>query len=232
MTSDLDIFTTADTAGKSKKFGKRASKEQQRTRGLLYPRPDVFPAPAPTRRRSIRTKPPEPTGHRAKWVFMGAHGGAGVTLLTRMSSYPHDAAATRLHQGADLGEGPWWLAAETGTQWPLPPLAGTKLVVVVCNTTLNGIEWAKDVALQHLSGTGPEGITLLGLVSVADQPGRLPPALRNSLHLLDGLYAHHWQIPYIPQYRLITPTQTIDPPMHPAIETSLRQIRTIIQKGL
>lgn len=163
---------------------------------------------------------------------MGAHGGAGTSLLTAMSRYAHDDAAARLQEHGDPGNGPWWLATDAGTAWPIPEQEQTDLVVMVCTTTMWGLEWARDVALQHLSGHSPQGTTLLGLVSIGDQPAKLTPSLSTSRRLLDGLYAHHWKVPYIPEYRLIRHAQPDRPVLHPALENTFHQIRSTILKGL
>lgn len=43
-----------------------------------------------------------------------------------------------------------------GRAWPDPRLEPTGLVIVVCQTTLRGLAWARDAAAQYLSGRAPE----------------------------------------------------------------------------
>jgi hypothetical protein len=177
---------------------------------LLVPRPDVFPYPTAVRgAHSGRIGNPFLTD---SWFLLAAHGGAGAGLLARLS-------AAAAEQEQDLGR----VGQDAGQLWPEPTLERTGAVVVVSRTTVSGLTKARDLAAQYLGGAAPPGTALLGVVLVADQPGKLPAPVATSVGLLDGVFARTWHVPYVPQYRLLGPTQT--PPVHPLIADVLTDIR-------
>jgi len=90
-----------------------------------------------------------------------------------------------------------------------------------------GPRLARDLATQYLAGCVPAGLQLLGVVTVADAPGRLPAPLASARHLLTGVYTHVWSVPYVPEYRLLTrlPAEPC-PPTHPAVADVLAAIRS------
>lgn len=53
------------------------------------------------------------------------------------------------------------------------------------------------------------GVDLLGLVVVADAPGRLPRILRNRVRLVSGAVPRLWEIPWVGPWRL---GETYEPP--------------------
>jgi hypothetical protein len=98
---------------------------------------------------------------------------------------------------------------------------------------MHGLGWARDAAAQHAAGHTPSGLQVVGLVTIADQPGRLPHPLRAAKNLLAGAYPAVWHIPYVPEYRLLTglPSER-RPPIHPAVADVLASIRfTVTTEG-
>ena len=180
---------------------------------LLVPRPDVFPPPTALRgTHSERIGNPFlPDG----WFLLAAHGGAGAGLLAQLS-------ATAAEQEQDLGR----VGIDAGQLWPEPTLERTGAVVVVSRTTVSGLTKARDLAAQYLGGAAPPGTALLGVVLVADQPGKLPTPVAASAGLLDGVFARTWHVPYVPQYRLLGPTST--PPVHPLFADVFTDIRAAL----
>lgn len=113
------------------------------------------------------------------WV-LGAHGGAAESTI------------------ADLDDS--WAAA--GHAWPVvPPGDPAARVVIVARTSARGLLAAKSAAKQWAAGL-VGGVELLGLVLVADAPGRLPRPLRDLAKVVGGGYPRTWQVPWIESWRL------------------------------
>jgi hypothetical protein len=201
-----------------------------RARAPEAPRADVFAPPPPQRQLLVRQHSAAGEA-RPAWLFVAAHGGSGAALLARLSWQPYKAAVeagTAGRSAEDLAFG-----VTAGRAWPNPALEPTNSVVVVCQTTMRGLAWARDLAAQYLSGCVPAGLRLLGVVTIADQPGRLPPPLAAARGLLAGAYPHCWAVPYVPAYRLLTglPDEPC-PPIHPAVDDVLTAIRrTVTSEG-
>lgn len=196
---------------------------------LHTPRADVFLPP--TRGLPTRSTAVAADGVRPSWFFVAAHGGSGASLLAKFSCQPYEAAVAAAAREA--GEWPDELPAfglAAGRGWPDPALEPTGIAIVVCQTTMRGLGWARDLAAQYLSARTPAGTHLLGVVTVADQPGRLPPPLASAKNLLAGAYQHTWHVPYVPEYRLLTGLPKEDcPPIHPGVADVLAAIRTTIR---
>jgi len=122
-------------------------------------------------------------------ALLGAHGGAGVSSLLR----------------AGLDQ----VAVDTDRRWPQ---AG--LVLLVARTSVSGLEWARDLARQHASGHAGD-VELLGLVVVADAPGRLPARTAGLWDLIGGAFARTWHLPWVEQWRLASSTEPL--PVHPQV---------------
>ena len=91
---------------------------------------------------------------------------------------------------------------------------------------MHGLSWARDVGRQYLAGLAPTGIRVLGLVTIADQPGRLPRELDAARALLAGAYTQTWHLPYVAAYRLYTGLDSDPlPPRHPDIAELFAQLR-------
>ncbi|MFJ3498443.1 DUF6668 family protein [Streptomyces sp. NPDC086091] len=143
----------------------------------------------------VEVPPPAPavpvvssTTAQVSWV--GAHGGAGVTSL-----------ATALG-GADVG-----------TRWPDPARGEPGRIMVVARTNAAGIQAASAVLDALRVGSHPDGLQLLGVVLVADAPGRLPLPLAQRARVLRSAATVH-RVPWIPSWRLGSRTAHLPRPVH------------------
>lgn len=113
------------------------------------------------------------------WL-VGAHGGAGESTL------------------AGLDEG--WRAS--GHAWPSLPSGDAAPCVVVARTHVRGLLATRAALTQWAaSGTG-ESARLLGLVLVADAPGRLPAPLRDLAKVVAGGAPRTWEVPWVEAWRM------------------------------
>jgi hypothetical protein len=122
-----------------------------------------------------------PPAVRPAYWWVGCHGGAGVTTLTT----------------AIAGQS----AADARGHWPAPQRPDLARVVLVARTHFHGLSMAQLVGRQWASGIVPEGTEVLGLVLVADAPGKLPRPLRELAQLVSGGFPRVWEIPWIEELR-------------------------------
>lgn len=117
----------------------------------------------------------------AAW-WVGAHGGAGESTLAAL--VPGTRAA--------------------GHAWPVGTPAGElespARVILVARTHMHGLRSAQRAAASWASGVAP--VELLGLVLIADAPGRLPRPLRNFADVLRGGVPRVWHLPWIETWRM------------------------------
>lgn len=140
-------------------------------RELMTPSAPQPGVPKPAGGLPVRT----PQGTAAVWVI-GAHGGAGESTVAR------------------LGRG--WVAADH--TWPdLPDNPGCLLVA---RTHVRGLK-AAQAALQQWAGGHIPPMNLLGLVLIADAPGRLSPALRDLARHVEGGAPRCWRIAWSEAWR-------------------------------
>lgn len=135
--------------------------------------------PAPDKVDQLPTRLVRESG--GLWI-VGAHGGAGESTIAALV----DA----------------WRPA--GQAWPTLESAEAVSAVVVARTNVRGLTAAKAAAKQWASGLVPE-VKLLGLVLVADAPGRLPRPLRDLSRVVSGGYPRAWQLPWVESWRLGDP---------------------------
>ncbi|MCK6211939.1 hypothetical protein KZX45_15445 [Georgenia sp. EYE_87] len=130
------------------------------------------PSPANGLPARVRTERPAP------W-WLGTHGGAGESTLAGL--VPSSGAA--------------------GHAWPLPrDVDDVQPVVLVARTSLRGLESARVAATQWAAGD-VLGVELLGLVLMADAPGRLPRPLRDLAHHVAGGVPRVWSVPWVEAWR-------------------------------
>ena len=198
--------------------------EAVHARRVGEPRGDVFTPPAPERWLPVWQGSLCGQQFRPGWFFVGAHGGAGTTLLSRIT-WEEQCFQTSMCQIED----PPSFGFDAGRAFPNPAEEPTDSVVVVCRTTMAGLARARDVAGQYLAGAVPVGLRILGLITIADQPGRLPRELAAARSVLAGAYAHTWLVPFVPAYRMFSglPTDLL-PATHPALGDALAAIRSLI----
>jgi hypothetical protein len=137
-----------------------------------------------------------PAKHAALWI-VGAHGGAGESTIAGLD---------------DLWD-------EGGHAWPGGPEHEQRAVVIAARSSAHGLLRAQAAAQQWAAGLVP-GVTLLGLVVVADAPGKLPKPLRELRQLVAGAYPRVWDLPWIETWRR---GGTIAPEAQPRELTQLRK---------
>jgi hypothetical protein len=114
---------------------------------------------------------------RAGVCLVGAHGGAGCSTLARLSG---------------LEDG--------GRAWPASS-GKANAVVIVARTHAHGLEAARDAAMRYYAGQ-IGGVALMGLVLVADAPGRrLPGVLASAADLVAGAYPACWRVGWVERLR-------------------------------
>jgi hypothetical protein len=184
-------------------------------RGLSWP-PDTGPAAGAgigllaseaARRRIDRRDDLKPVS-LAGVALLAAHGGAGVSCLLRA--------------GLDAAGG-----HDADRRWPA---AGP--VLLVARTSTHGLESARDLARQqtadnapHLGvgGAGGPDVRLVGLVLIADAPGRLPARIAGLADLVSGGFSRCWQVPWLPQWRLASAGERL--PVHPEVARLIRDLQ-------
>ena len=136
-------------------------------------------------------------------VLVAAHGGAGVSALLR----------------AGLAEAG---AVDADRVWP-----DTGLVLLVARTSTSGLEQAQALVCQHAAaGVEVTRARLLGLVLVADAPGRLPTRLAELADLLCGAVSHSWLVPWLSEWRLASRDEPL--PVHPEVARLCKDLRALI----
>ncbi|WP_198359145.1 DUF6668 family protein [Streptomyces fildesensis] len=131
--------------------------------------------PPPPTALNIAYVHPAPSG---AWWWLGCHGGSAVSTLEYAVPGGRDA-----HRA-----------------WPVVQGGGPVPVVLTARTHAIGLQAAQRAIQQWASGAVP-GVTLLGLVLVADAPGRLPKALRDLRRLVSGGAPRTWDVPWVEEWR-------------------------------
>jgi hypothetical protein len=124
-----------------------------------------------------RRLPRLPASGSPALYWVGAHGGAGASTLTRLI----DGTAT------------------VGRGWPLLP-HGTVPCVIVARTHHAGLQAAQDAVTDWASGA-LRSVELVGLAFIADAPGRLPKTLRNRLDVVRYGAPRFWPLPWVESWR-------------------------------
>jgi hypothetical protein len=114
--------------------------------------------------------------------WLGAHGGAGETTLEE------------LFTGSRAADHSWPL-----TDADRPPAR----VVLVARTDAHGLRAAQSAIREWAAGDAQ--VLLLGLVLIADAPGRLPHSLRRLADLIAGGVPAVWSLPWIEAWRVGEP---------------------------
>lgn len=133
----------------------------------------VLPAGvSPTRRLSEARLVTATEGHARCW-WLGVHGGAGETTLAY------------LFAGVPAAEHMW------------PASDGRRTgVVLVARTNFRGMS-AVQVAMREWSANYRRLVDVLGLVLIADRPGRLPRPLLDLQQDLEGATPNLWRLPWV-----------------------------------
>jgi hypothetical protein len=167
---------------------------------LPSPSRDPCAVPPPPRASGPATRPrqftnrlmPAPAlgGPAEGCGLLAVHGGAGVSSLLR----------------AGLAEAG---AVDAHRRWPP---AGP--VLLVARTSVGALELVQDAARQHATGAWPE-VQLVGLVLLADAPGRLPGRVRALADLVCGAFPRIWLVPWIEEWRVAARNEPV--PVHPEV---------------
>ncbi len=112
--------------------------------------------------------------------FLGAHGGAGESTLARLFAR----------------------FAPAGHAWPLAPHGWPPPRVVLCARTNFWGMRAAQAAMRDWSANYRRHVEVLGLVLVADRPGRLPRSLSDFQRDLEGAAANVWRLPWVDRWSL------------------------------
>ena len=111
------------------------------------------------------------------WV-VGAHGGSGESTLELLDDS--------------------WRAA--GHVWPAAG-HGQQAVLLAARTSERGLMRARGALAQWGAGAVPH-VDLLGLVLIADAPGRLPKPLKDLSRLVAGGAPRCWSVPWVEAWRM------------------------------
>ncbi|WP_371031301.1 DUF6668 family protein [Pseudoclavibacter sp. JSM 162008] len=144
------------------------------TRGPAIPQLGV---PAPDQADQLATRA---FSREAELFVVGAHGGAGESSLAALSSS--------------------WVASDHA--WPHVTTSSNRArVVIVARSNMQGLLAAQRAATQWGSGLVPF-VDVLGLVVVADAPGKLPRSLRDFAAIVGGGVPRVWNVPWSEALRL------------------------------
>ena len=125
------------------------------------------------------------SGRGVGWV--ATHGGAGATTFAAVLG------------GTDLG-----------CRWPDTARDEPARVLLLARTHDQGLRAASRALNSIREGRHPAGMQLVGLVLVADAPGRLPSALVSRIRLLRTIVPVH-RVPWIVPWRLGKSTTDLPP---------------------
>jgi hypothetical protein len=84
-------------------------------------------------------------------------------------------------------------------------------VLLVARSHASGLSAAQAAARQWAAGVLPN-VRLLGLVVVADAPGKLPKPLKDLLRLISGGVPRTWELPWVEALRLGDPPDQVKLP--------------------
>ena len=139
------------------------------------------------------------------WV--GAHGGAGESTLE------------------DLFSG----SRAAGHCWPMSAAGLAPAdVVLVARTHARGLE-AAQLAMRQWAFPGFVEVRLLGLVLIADAPGRLPRPLRDLADHIKGGAPRVWWVPWVEAWRLGEPPGPHNAPT--SVNRLLEDLRDLVAEG-
>ncbi|MFJ6086472.1 hypothetical protein ACIQI8_34290 [Streptomyces sp. NPDC092369] len=153
-------------------------------------------APAPAAEASWSAQQQGPARPRSAqeigWVK--AHGGAGTTSLAHALG------------GVDIG-----------ARWPDPARGEPRRILLVGRTSAGGLR-SVSRALQALhEGNAPRGLDLLGVILVADIPGRLPLSLLRRIRVIRAAAPVH-RVPWIPSWRVGARSRSLPRQLAPLAE--------------
>ncbi|MBO0882731.1 MAG: hypothetical protein J2P17_20835 [Mycobacterium sp.] len=141
--------------------------------------------PPPVERQLPIWDRPIPGAGRAPLVWLlAAGGGVGVSTLAQVLAP----------------------AADAGARWPGGFGKESPFVVLVARETITGLTRAHDALRQHHAGLAGSS-EVLGLLTVAARPGRLPAEIRRYRELVASLTPRLWHLPWYEEWTLVAPEQ-------------------------
>lgn len=157
-----------------------AAMNLRRRQAAAPPSAGVVAAPPDSRCAPIWERPVPGVGRAPLVWLLGAHGGAGTSALA------HSLAP----------------AADSNRRWPGGFERESPYIALVARETISGLTHAHDLLRQYHAGlTGP--VTVLGLITVAARPGRVPPEIRRYRDVVGSLAGQVWQVPWIEEWTLV-----------------------------
>lgn len=186
----VDIFTAPTFDAAVRWVPRLAAAAPEPTTIELPPMP--APQVGPARRLTVATDAPRlpvsPTAADGRLWVLGVHGGAGESTL------------------AGLLPG----AVDGAHAWPAPGPAPAR-VLLCTRTNSRGLDALQAAVIEWAAGLVP-GVDLVGAVTIADAPGRLPrPLLDRSRHVTAGA-PRTWHLDWVAAWRLTPPAPGGDLP--------------------
>lgn len=139
-------------------------------------------APPESRRAPIWDRPVPGVGRAPLVWLLGVHGGAGASSLAQVLAP----------------------VADSSRRWPGVFDRESPYVVLVARETIAGLTRAHDLLRQHHAGFAG-GVEVLGLITVAARPGRLPAEIRRYRDVVGSLAGQVWQVPWYEEWILVEP---------------------------
>ncbi|WP_194814059.1 hypothetical protein [Nocardia sp. XZ_19_385] len=144
------------------------------------PQPAGVVAPPESRRAPVWERPVPGIGRAPLVWLLGVHGGAGATTLAHVLAP----------------------AADSSRRWPGVFERESPYVVLVARETIAGLTRAHDLLRQHHFGFGGPS-EVLGLITVAARPGRMPVEIRRYRDVVGSLAGPMWQVPWYEEWTLV-----------------------------
>lgn len=137
----------------------------------------------------------------ASLFIVGAHGGAGESMVAALD--------------------PRWCA--TDHSWPELPAAEPAQCVLVARTHAAGLMAAQRALTQWAASASGASAQCVGLVLIADAPGKLPAPILDLIKVVSGGAPRVWRLGWIEEWRL---GDLDSPPPKPA-RRLLRQLHKL-----
>jgi hypothetical protein len=176
--------------------------------GLTAPKPFDPEAAVPQKRTPRALGLLEVDAPAVVW-WCGVHGGAGESTLER------------IFRGSRASDHCWPIV-RVGEHTPD--------VVLVARTDARGLRAVQRAMREHLESALP--VEVLGLVLMADAPGRLPRVLRDLSRMVGGTVPRVWSLPWVEAWRAgEVPSPANSPKEADRLAAELRVVLGLDQKG-
>ncbi|WP_433163789.1 DUF6668 family protein [Kribbella sp. CA-247076] len=150
--------------------------------------------------------PPQPADRMPRGPSAPQHGVPAPAEDQRLPKFAIPAADTLWWVGVHGGSGESTMAQllpgtrAANHRWPIPPPPVPTPVILVARTSGSGLRAAQRAAIEWASGV-VQGVAVLGLVLIADAPGRLPRVLDDFADIVGGGVPRVWDVPWIEEWR-------------------------------